>query len=341
MMPERGETTPDTAEQPSSTDGRAALGHPFVCRLLELGLPFAADARPPAGCRTVSAPARLDTLAAGCRTPLADINPPPLPQAFLALRQAARDPMSTMAEVAAIISMDPGLAAYVLRLANSVLYSFPSRVETVDRAVACIGLAEIQTLAMGATLGKAFKDPPRADVLVMKDFWRHAVSVGLLSSALAERLGAGGRERFFTAGLLHDMGRLLLAIAEPDLAGLALARAAATGGSLDAAEREVLDFDHAVLGGRVCGKWQLPDSLGEAVACHHAPNRCPENDLAAVVHVADFMANALGLRATPAAGLPVLDLSVLAGLGLTEADPSFLLDVLEAGLAPLTALFVV
>lgn len=329
------------ADRPASPERQAALGHPFVCRLLELGLPLLAGKRADTPDRAEAPPCHPEDLVPASRTALADINPPPLPQAFLALRQAARNPMSTMAEVGAIIAMDPSLAAYVLRLANSALYSFSGRVETVDRAVACIGLAEVETLALGAALGRAVKEPPRPDVLVMQDFWRHAVAVGLLASALAQRLGAEGRERYFTAGLLHDMGRLLLAIAEPDLAGLALHRAIAGGSSLDAAEREVLDFDHAALGGRIARKWQLSENLIDAVAGHHGPACCPENELAAVVHAADFMANVLGVRARPAAGLPFLDVAILGSLGLTEADPPFLLDALATGLAGLENLFAV
>lgn len=342
MEPEGDFLTSQAAQTPTSADAREALTHPLICRLLELGLPrLAGEVAKERRVRRPDAASRLENLDAGSRTPLAEINPPPLPQAFIALRQVAQNPMSTTTDVAGVIAMDPSLAAYVLRLANSALYSFPARIETVERAVSCIGLAEMETLALGAMVGKVFRNPPRADLLVMQDFWRHAVSVGLLSGALADCLGVDGRERFFTAGLLHDIGRLLLAIAEPDLACMALDRAAATGKPLDAAEREVLDFDHAALGGRVCAKWQLPESLIEAVTWHHDPGQCPDNALVSVVHTADFMANALGLRASPAAGLPVLDLTVLSALGLTEADPPVLLDVLESGLASLTAQFAV
>ena len=340
MMSEHDRITPEPVESPSFPELEAALEHPFVSRLLELGQPRLVGIVQAGETVRPASPVRLlKTLVPASRTPLADINPPPLPQAFITLRRTAQDPMSSTGDVARIIAMDPSLTAYVLRLANSALYSLPTRVETVDRAVACIGLAEIQTMAVGAMLGKVFKDPPRPDLLVMKDFWRHAVSVGLLSSALAERLDLRGKDRFFVPGLLHDMGRLLLAIAEPELSAMALDRAIETGSSLDVAEREMLDFDHGALGGRVCKKWQLPESLGEAVACHHDPSRCPDNVMAAVVHAADFLANALGLRIRPCAGLPALDVSVLSCFGLTEEDPPQLLDALEAGLDALSATF--
>ena len=338
MTPARRDTLPEMAKEPAGCDSATVLEHPFVCRLLELGLPRLCPDGPPT---SPDRPAvrRLETLAPASRTALSDINPPPLPQVFLTLRRTVEDPMSGVADVARVITMDPSLVGYVLRLANSALYNRANKVDSVERAVACIGLAEIQTMAIGAMLGKVFKEPPDSELLRPRDFWRHGVSVALLSRALAARIGARGVERFFVAGLLHDMGRLLLAIAEPDLAAMALSRALASGLSLDVAEQSLLGFDHAALGGRVCRKWQLPDSLGEAVAFHHAPAQVPDNTLAAVVHTADFLANALGLRAKPAAALAALDVSVLTGLGLTEADPPLLLDVLESGLEATTALF--
>lgn len=144
----------------------------------------------------------------------------------------------------------------------------------------------------------------------------------------------------FVAGLLHDLGRLMLAMAEPDIAAATLARAKAEGLALDEAERIELGFDHAELGGRICAKWRLPDPLAEAVDCHHAPGQSPENPQAAAVHLADFMANVLGLRATPAVGLPALAPSVLDRFHLEDTDPREFLELLEKGLAAMTALFV-
>jgi HD-like signal output (HDOD) protein len=324
-------------ETPNRFTAEAVASHPFFRRLLELGRDRLGRPEPerPASLRD----SLLPTLAPSSRTPLTEINPPPLPRIFLALRRTAEDPMSTMADVARIVSTDPSLTTYVLRLANSALYAQGQAVETVDRAVGVIGLSEIQTMALGAALGRVFRDPPRPDLLSMPHFWRHAVSVGLLSGALAERGRTPGRDRYFVAGLVHDMGRLLLAVAEPDLAALALGRAGQAGVSLDAAERTALGFDHAVLGGRVCGKWQLPDSLGEAVAWHHDPSLCPDNALTGVVHAADFMANLLGIRAHPTGALPQCDAGALAALDLGEADAEPLLETLETGLENLTTLF--
>ncbi len=321
-----------TGRAPSGADGNVGKTD-FVSRFAAFGAglwqadsPAAPPVRP------------LEDSVAEGRVSLADITPPPLPEAYLALRRKARDPMSSAADIAAVLSMDPSLAAYVLRLANSPLYSPASKVATVSRAVTVIGLGEIETMAAGAMLSRLFDAPPRPDLLRPEDFWRHAVAVGLLARALAERVGERGGERYFVAGLLHDMGRLVLAVAEPDLAGAALRRASARNLPLDAAERLELGFDHAALGGRIAAKWLLPEVLFQAVAAHHEPGQCPDNLLAAAVHVANFMANALGVRPRPAIGLPRLDVRVLPVFNLVDATPDEFQVILEQGLDAMTAL---
>jgi HD-like signal output (HDOD) protein len=309
---------------------------PFVARFLTYGEPLRAANQDPQTTAT-AAPRPMEPPAPQSQS-LADINPPPLPQAYLALRRAIENPMATPASVATVISMDPGLAAYILRLANSPLYSPTTRVETISRAVSLIGLGEIETMAAGSVLRRLTEQPPRPDLLDLDDFWRHAVAVGMLARALAERVGERGGERFFVAGLLHDVGRLVLAVAEPDLAAMTLGRAGASRVSIDAAERLELGFDHASLAGRISEKWRLPEHLTIAVAGHHQPSQCPDSLLAAAVHAADFMANALGVRAMPAAGLPRLDPQVLAAFNLEQANPVEFQELLVSGLAAMTAL---
>lgn len=308
----------------------------FVARFMAYGEPLRAGTQGPQE-TAAAASRRMEPPAPQSRS-LADINPPPLPKAYLALRRAIEDPLATPASVAAVISMDPGLAAYILRLANSPLYGSITRVETISRAVSLIGLGEIETMAVGSVLRRLAEQPPRAELLRLDDFWRHAVAVGLLARALAERVGERGRERFFVAGLLHDVGRLVLAVAEPDLAAIILGRAMDSRVSVDTAERLELGFDHAALAGRICEKWRLPELLAVAVAGHHQPSLCPDSLPAAAVHAADFMANALGVRATPAAGLPRLDPQVLAAFNLEQADPVEFQELLVDGLAAMTAL---
>ncbi|MYL82760.1 HDOD domain-containing protein [Desulfovibrio aerotolerans] len=317
-----------------SAQSSSAQASAFVARLLELGQPRREQLVNPA-----PQPRPAASLASAGRRSLADINPPPLPEAYLALRRTAENPMSGTGDVAAAVSKDPSLVAYVLRLANSPLYSSATPVETVSRAVGLIGLTEIVNLAAGAVLAKLFAAPPRPDLLSLPDFWRHAVAVGLLARALARRRDEANRERFFVAGLLHDMGRLVLAVAEPDLVAAVIARAGDGRIAMDAAERLELAFDHAALGGRICDKWRMPDPLLEGVAGHHDLSQCAGSTIAAAVHAADFIANALGVRVLPAAGLPLLNPDTLALFNLGKADPQEFADLLDTELAAMAALF--
>lgn len=319
-------TTPGTLPSGSVDAG-------FAQRFLAFGEPLRRRTA-----TATAAPEPLGDLLCTGSVSLADIHPPPLPEAYLALRRVAQDPMSSSADVAAAVSRDPSLAAYVLRLANSSLYSPKAKVETVTRAVSVIGLGEIETMAAGSMLTRVFDKPPRPDLLTLNDFWRHAVAVGLLARSLAERVGERGGERYFVAGLLHDIGRLVLTVAEPDMAAMVVSRAASQTLPSAAAERLELGFDHAALGGRIAEKWRLPETLVQAVAGHHEPSLCTDNPVAAAVHVADFMANALGLPSLPAAGLPRLDERVLPCFNLVGAMPEPFWDHLEQSLSAMTAL---
>ena len=224
-----------------------------------------------------------------------------LPEVFMRIREVVSDPSSTVEEATAVIGKDPSLTAKLLKLVNSAFYArtlrvaggvSPGRVDTLSRAVLLLGLNQLSTLAMGVSVLPLFKDIP-ADCLDMGQFWRHAVAVGLLTKLLAVRLGDPSPERFFVAGLLHDIGRLVLFKQVPDLAGEAMRLAAQSGGLLLDAERELLGFDHAVLGGMLLRKWRFPESLEQAVWRHHDPLAGEVPLESSLVSVADMVAGAV------------------------------------------------
>ncbi len=202
-----------------------------------------------------------------------------LPEVFMRIREVLSDPASTVEEAAAVIGKDPSLTAKLLKLVNSAFYARtlrvsgglpPGRVDTLSRAVMLLGLNQLSTLAMGVSVLPLFKDIP-PECIDMQQFWRHSVGVGLLAKLLAVRLGDPSPERFFVAGILHDIGRLVLYKQVPALAGEALARAAHAKRSLLDVERELFGFDHATLGGMLLRKWRFPESLEQAVWRHHDP----------------------------------------------------------------------
>lgn len=224
-----------------------------------------------------------------------------LPEVFMRIREVVSDPASTVEEVTAVIGKDPSLTAKLLKLVNSAFYARtlrvsgalpPGRVDTLSRAVLLLGLNQLSTLAMGVSVLPLFKDIP-AECIDMRQFWRHSVAVGLMTKLLAVRLGDPNPERFFVAGLLHDIGRLVLYKQVPDLAGEALSVSVRSGRRLLDVEREILGFDHGQLGGMLLRKWRFPESLEQAVWRHHDPLSGEVPLESSLVCVADMVAGAV------------------------------------------------
>ena len=213
------------------------------------------------------------------------------PDIYFRLQEAIRDPASSAGRIAGIIGSDPGLAACLLRLANSPFYALGRPVDSLMRAVMVIGAGELGQLALGVAVVSRFGDLPEG-AITMRQAWEHAVGCGVLARALAAQMGGREDERLFVAGLLHDLGRLVLLRRLPrhTARAMALAREART--PLWLAEREVLGFDHAAVGRTLLAHWQLPAGLAEAAGGHHGG---PEMGLdAAIVQVADAAAVAAG-----------------------------------------------
>lgn len=274
---------------------------PVVATLRGLALARAKVSAPPKACRT---PSRRPDARVDLPTPERILASDPvlvsLPEVFMRIREVLSDPASTVEEAAAVIGKDPSLTAKLLKLVNSAFYARtlrvsggmpPGPVDTLTRAVMLLGLNQLSTLAMGVSVLPLFKDIP-AECIDMRQFWRHSVGVGLVAKLLAVRLGDPSPERFFVAGLLHDIGRLVLYKQVPAVAGEALAQAAQTGRLLLDVEQEMLGFDHAVLGGMLLRKWRFPESLEQAVWRHHDPMAGDVPLEPAIIGVADMVAGA-------------------------------------------------
>lgn len=244
---------------------------------------------------------------------------PSLPQNFHDLQRVINDPNSSASDVAEVISLSPSLAAMLLRLVNSPMYSVRSKVDTISRAVAMVGTKQLSYLATGATVMRAFQDIPE-DLVDLTSFWKHCVAVGVVSRLLAERSGLGNGERYFTAGLLHDIGRLILFRFLPESAGNALALARKKRILLHYAELDVINYDHASLGCVALRRWNLPESLTLPALFHHAPEIHENVAEAAVIHVADSACRALALGISGEFFMPPIKEAAWDSLDLTVSD---------------------
>jgi len=219
--------------------------------------------------------------------------PPTLSVIYYELSAAIEDLDSSIDDVSSVIRKDQGMVSRILRLANSAFYGLPSQVGTLGEAVQIIGLNEIKDLVLATAVISAFKMPPH--LVDVASFWKHSIACGLACSLLAEEQHDPQPERFFVAGLLHDIGRLMVFLKAPKEGIQILERADHEGMLASAMEREILGFDHAELGAELVSFWKLPHSLKEMVGSHHNPAKCTTVTADAfLVHYADFIASVIG-----------------------------------------------
>lgn len=268
-------------------------------------------------------PGDLDGLAERARLPA-------LPQVFLELQHAMEREEPSYEELAAIISKDPRLAASLLRLVNGPLFGFRSPVETVSRAVAAAGTRRVTSLALGTFVLGLFRERP-PHVVNLHDFWLHSVATALMAQALATRMGRDDPERYFVAGLLHDIGWLAICAVWPAGAERVLDRCRDQGESLTDAERAELGMTHGEMGAALLRRWNLPPVLVDAVQAHHAPSTVPASDEALLVHLADEAVKAFGIGGTGDDCVQPLDADALAALPISAHDLDAACEVLLEG----------
>lgn len=189
------------------------------------------------------------------------------PMQAWALWRAATDPDLDADSVRRILERDPALAVQVLKLANSAAYGRAGRVADLGRAIALLGRREIADLALIAASTSGFSELENR-LLRHVDFWVHSVSCGRLARDLAPAAGAAPDEAF-AAGLLHDVGHLVLfGLCGPEMAEL-LDEALDEDVELHVVEARRFGFDHAAFGQAVLQAWNMPPALCEAVGLHH------------------------------------------------------------------------
>jgi HD-like signal output (HDOD) protein len=235
-----------------------------------------------------------------------DIALPEIPSIVFELNEVIANPLSTADQMAQVINKSPSLTALLLKIVNSSFYGLPSKVDRVSLAVTLIGTRELSALALGISVLSIFKNIPKA-LLNMQSFLQHSLACGIMSRLLAARKSLRQTEQMFTAGLLHDLGRLILFIHFPAEALEVLRRGRSSSACLYAVEKKQLGCDHAAIGRYLLNRWRLPLMLENTVAFHHLPADAPDPVPAAIVHVADILVNALGLGTSGEHLVPPLD----------------------------------
>ena len=191
------------------------------------------------------------------------------------------------------LARDQALAAKVLRLANSSFYGLQRKVTTIHDAIMVLGFGSIRTLVTAAAVTGVFKGADRS-VFDFEAFWRHCIGVALAAKALAQRLDVNA-DSAFTAGLLHDIGRLVLATRFPQHYQAAMSFRKASDCHVIEAENTVLGVNHAIVGHALAQRWRFAPVIQDAIADHHAGGDTEAISLTDIIHIADAISHALDL----------------------------------------------
>lgn len=193
--------------------------------------------------------------------------------------------------IADVISHDPALTARVLKLANSARYQSSHKINTVNDAVAAISDDDLRTLITTTTAIDAFSHVD-TDLVDMTDFWNHSLCCGLAARVLAERCRRAEPDHVFVAGMLHDIGQLVIYHVLPALARRILEKAGEPEEYRYRAEKEVMGITHAEVGAELLREWGFPEKLVEVVQFHHEPDRAVNYPVeTALVHISTHAVN--------------------------------------------------
>lgn len=214
---------------------------------------------------------------------------PTLPHVVQKIVLMSNRPDTSAEDLGKIIEKDQVLAAKVLKLANSPFYGFPARIASVSHAVVVLGLNVVKGLTLGATAFDMMKSAG------MEQLWRHSLAVAMAAHILAARMGLKNPEEVFAAGLLHDLGKVVLQVKLPDLSRQVESALRNDDRSRAQAEQEVIGVSHAEVAGWLGDLWHLPVALKDPMMFHHQPSLSRDAEKqTAIVHVADVLVKAMG-----------------------------------------------
>ena len=227
---------------------------------------------------------------------------PTLPSVATHVLMIASDPEASAVDLTDVIMNDPSLTSKLLKVVNSAFYGFRQKIGTVKQAVILLGTGEIIALAFGLATAKLFNVSQLKGVYSPRSLWQHSMCTGLIAESLCKKFPEYKKLGVFTAGLLHDFGKILLIENFSELYGQVHIEAKKHDLPLFELEEEKFGINHAIIGETLATNWNLPDALVQAIAFHHQPFSAPSHSqLAAIIGLADYLYH----EATAVAEIPL------------------------------------
>lgn len=249
-------------------------------------------------------------------------NLPTLPGMIDKISRAVESKRFSAADIGKLISRDQVLTAKVLKLANSAFFGFSRKVGSLTQALVLLGFDVVKGLILTSSVFDLMKNKG-------EDLWRHSMGVATAATIIAVQADMPDAEEASLAGLLHDLGKVVIRVHMPDDSASINELVEVEGLALRDAEREVLGFNHTQVGQWLAESWKLPDELAEPIHWHHKPEgsrKAPQ--MTAAVHLADCLVRGFGYGDGGDPWVPPLERFALNQLGLNSQKLETIVDEL-------------
>ncbi|MGZ6276125.1 MAG: HDOD domain-containing protein [Syntrophales bacterium] len=239
---------------------------------------------------------------------------PTVPDTLRKLSRIMEKPNVSLTEVASFVQSDPALTFRILKMVNSAVYGFPGRIASVSHAIMLLGLNVVKGLLLGVSVFELMQK-------AMTGLYEHSMGCAAAARIIAQKKGLREPEEAYVAGLIHDIGKVVMALEFTKAYEGALAFAETEHMSIMQAEKKFFADTHAALGGVLSEKWRFPKKLTEAILYHHQPQSAVLFPLeTAIVHLADILTKARGLGFSGDQIVPIVDDAAFDRLELSEED---------------------
>jgi HD-like signal output (HDOD) protein len=255
---------------------------------------------------------------------------PTLPTVIDRITRLLHNPQTSAEEIGKAITVDPSLAAKVLKLVNSAFYGFPGKIGTITHAVVILGFTTVKNVVLTASIFDLFhKKTSLLGQFDIQKFWEHSIACGAASQAIAKHIGQENKETCFIAGLIHDIGKLILCQYMPKEFAAIVSNCLSKDILFYESEKELYDIAHPEIGGILTQRWNLPTELQQAVLFHHNPSPTHNHYMvAAIVHCADILIRALDYGNGGDRKIPQMSENVWRNLGLEHLPLQPLLEAI-------------
>lgn len=251
-----------------------------------------------------------------------------LPEICHKVTALIEDPDACIDDIGKLISQDPGLTVKILKISNSAMYGFMSEVDTVSRAITLLGTRQIRDLVLATSAFDTFKGISNS-LVSMEDFWYHSILCGLAANELTKLCGMRNGDGLFVAGLLHDIGQLVLFNKIPNLSqqAILMSMEGSEEYEMHEAEKKLMGFNHMDVGMKLAESWKLPEYIQYSLGYHHEPEKSPDfKQIVSIIHIANTIAVLAELNSDDPDFAPAVDDYAWQQTGL---DPSIYGSVIE------------